>query len=160
VDVTDPKLAEQEQSRLAAIVESSDDAIILDDLDGIIIGWNTGAQRLFGYAPEEALGQPIHLILPQECRDEERQILNRFRDGERIEHRTTVRRKKDGSELHVLLTIFPVSDSKGRIVGVFKIVRDITKEMRAEIPLEIVAPPAPIIGSTSQNNPSPPSVAK
>jgi PAS domain S-box-containing protein len=159
VDITERKLAAQEKFRLAAIVESSDDAIISDDLDGIIIGWNTGAQRLFGYAPEEALGQPINIIIPPECQEEERQVLNRFREGERIEHRTTIRRRKDGSDVRVSLTIFPVQDSGGRIVGVSKIVRDITKEEGIEKPVEVVAPSVPIIDSIGQKNSSIPSMS-
>jgi PAS domain S-box-containing protein len=112
---------------LLAVVESSDDAIISKNLQGIISSWNAGAQRLFGYKAEEAIGQSITIIVPSELQEEERQILSRLRDGERIDHFETIRRHKNGSRVHVSLTISPVWDSKGHIVGTSKIARDITE---------------------------------
>ena len=131
-DISDQKQAEQAQYRLAAIVESSDDAIVSKDLSGIITSWNAGAQRIFGFTPEEAIGQPITLIIPPELQDEERQILARLRAGERIEHFETIRQTKDGARRHVSLTISPVRDAHGRVVGASKISRDITERKQIE----------------------------
>lgn len=117
---------------LAAVVESSDDAIISKDLNGVIRSWNAGAQRLFGFAPEEAVGQPITIIIPPELLDEEKQILKRLRNGERIVHFETERRAKNGSRVQVSLTISLVRDSRNRIIGVSKIARDIGERQRAE----------------------------
>ncbi|MGH7104279.1 MAG: PAS domain S-box protein, partial [Acetobacteraceae bacterium] len=119
-------------ARLAAIVESSDDAIVSKDLDGIIQSWNGGAERLFGYTAEEAIGRSITIIIPEERSGEEPDILARLRLGERIDHFETVRRRKDGELLDVSLTISPVRDRHGHIVGASKIARDITKRKRAE----------------------------
>lgn len=112
---------------LLAVVESSDDAIVSKNLDGMIRSWNSGAYRLFGFSSEEAIGRPITLIVPSELQDEERQILKRLRDGESIDHFETVRCRKDGSRVDVSLTISPVRDSEGRIIGASKIARDITQ---------------------------------
>jgi PAS domain S-box-containing protein len=117
---------------LAAVVESSDDAIISKDLNGVIRSWNAGAQQLFGFAPDEAVGQPITIIIPPELHDEEKQILNRLRNGERIVHFETIRRAKNGSRVHVSLTISPVRDSQNRIIGASKIARDIGERQRSE----------------------------
>jgi PAS domain S-box-containing protein len=117
---------------LAAVVESSDDAIISKNLNGVIRSWNAGAQRLFGFMPEEAVGQPITIIIPPELHDVEKQILNRLRNGERIVHFETVRRAKNGSRVHVSLTISPVRDSRNRIIGASKIARDIGERQRSE----------------------------
>jgi PAS domain S-box-containing protein len=117
---------------LAAVVESSDDAIISKDLNGVIRSWNDGAQRLFGFAPDEAIGQPITIIIPPELRDEEKQIIDRLRNGERIVHFETIRRAKNGSRVHVSLTISPVRDSRNRIIGASKIARDIGERRRVE----------------------------
>jgi PAS domain S-box-containing protein len=131
-DVSERKRAQETQARLAAIVESSDDAIISKDLNGTILSWNAGAKRLFGYAPGEAVGRSITLIIPPERLDEERDILARLRRGQRIEHFETVRVHKDGRRLDISLTISPICNDEGRVVGASKIARDITERKRAE----------------------------
>ena len=132
-DITERRQAEEMSARMAAIVESSDDAIIGKTLDGIITSWNAGARRLFGYAPEEALGRPIVMLLPPDRLAEEVEILERLRRGERIHHFETVRRRKDGSLVDVSLSISPILDARGQIVGASKIARDITERKRAEV---------------------------
>jgi PAS domain S-box-containing protein len=117
---------------LAAIVDSSDDAIISKSLDGVITSWNTGAERLFGYTDKEAIGQHISLIIPANRRHEEKTILERLRRGERIDHFDTVRVHKDGTTLEISLTISPVKDAAGKIVGASKIARDVTQRKRIE----------------------------
>jgi PAS domain S-box-containing protein len=124
------------QARLAAIVESSDDAIISKNLDGIITSWNKGAERVFGYTEAEALGQRITLIIPPEHRDEEVMILERLRRGERIEHFETVRVRKDGRDVDVSLTISPVRDAAGHVIGASKMGRDITERRQAEVAIK------------------------
>jgi PAS domain S-box-containing protein len=131
-DVTERKRAEEARFRHAAIVESSDDAIISKDLNGVIQSWNTGAQRIFGYSEAEVLGKPVTIIIPPELRDEETEILHRLQSGKRIEHYETVRVTKEGKPVNVSLTIAPVRDLAGRIVGATKIARDITESKRAE----------------------------
>ncbi|MDP4302823.1 putative bifunctional diguanylate cyclase/phosphodiesterase [Leptothrix discophora] len=120
------------QAQLAAIVESSDDAIVSKTLDGIVTSWNRGAQRIFGYTAEEMIGQPMTSIFPADRYDEEPQILARIARGEKVEHFETVRRRKDGSLVHVSATISPMRDETGRIVGASKIARDITERIQAE----------------------------
>jgi len=132
IDVTERKRGEQATCLLAAVVESSHDAIVSKDLDGIITSWNKGAERLFGYAAEEAVGQNITLIIPPVRRDEERAIVERLMRGERVDHFETVRMRKDGSLLDVALTISPIKDAAGGIVGASKLARDITERKRAE----------------------------
>jgi PAS domain S-box-containing protein len=134
-DVTEKKRAEAAQAQLAAIVRSSDDAIVSKTLDGVIRSWNTGAERLFGYTPEEAVGRHITLIIPPDRLDEETVILGRLRRGERIEHFETVRVAKDGRLIDISLTISPVRDKAGKIIGASKIARDITAAKRAEATL-------------------------
>ena len=123
---------EEEHSRLAAIVESSNDAIVGKTLDGIITSWNRAAERLFGYSPQEAIGKPITLIIPTELLQEEVEIISKIRKGIRIEHYETVRRRKDGRYINVSLSISPVKDSTGKIVGSAKIARDITERVEFE----------------------------
>jgi PAS domain S-box-containing protein len=132
MDVTERKRGEQAARLLAAVVESSHDAIVSKDLDGIITSWNKGAERLFGYAADEAVGQNITLIIPPDRRDEERAIVERLTRGERVDHFETVRMRKDGSLLDVVLTISPMKDAAGRIVGASKLARDITERKLAE----------------------------
>jgi PAS domain S-box-containing protein len=129
------KRAEEAMQRLATIVESSDDAIISKNLDGVIQTWNRGAERIFGYEAEEIIGKPVTTLMPPERFDEEPEILARLRAGERIEHYETVRRRKDGTRIDVSLTVSPVRDRAGRIVGASKIARDITEQKRAEAAL-------------------------
>src|ERR1700722_13480645 len=117
---------------LAAIVDSSDDAIVSKTLDGVITSWNAGAERLFGYTAKEAIGQHISLIIPANRRTEEAIILQRLSRGERIDHFDTVRVRKDGTALDISLTISPVTDSTGKIIGASKIARDITQRKRIE----------------------------
>lgn len=131
-DITDAKRAEEAQNRLAAIVESSDDAIVSKGLDGIITSWNKAAEHMFGYAANEAIGQHITLIIPPDRQDEETNILARIGRGERIDHFQTVRRRKDGTLLDVSAAISPVRDSSGKVVGASKVARDITAQKRAE----------------------------
>lgn len=119
-------------ARLAAIVESSDDAIISKSLDGIVATWNAGATRIFGYTSAEMVGQPILRLLPADRKAEEQNILERLRRGERVDHFNTVRVAKDGHLIDVSLTISPIRDSSGKIVGASKIARDITAQRRYE----------------------------
>ncbi|MGB2603359.1 MAG: PAS domain S-box protein [Candidatus Sulfotelmatobacter sp.] len=130
--MSERKQAEEITGLLAAIVASSDDAIVSKNLDGIITSWNNSAERIFGYTSEEAIGQHITLIIPPERRSEESDILSRLWRGERVDHFHTVRRRKDGSLLDVSLTISPVRDSSGRVVGASKVARDITAQKQAE----------------------------
>jgi PAS domain S-box-containing protein len=120
------------RTQFAAIVESSDDAIVSKDLNGVIQSWNAGAQRIFGYSPAEAIGRPITIIIPTELQQEEREILDKIRKGERINHYETVRLRKDGQRVNVSLTISPVRDTQGRITGASKIARDISERKRFE----------------------------
>jgi PAS domain S-box-containing protein len=124
--------SEQRLRWLAAIIESSDDAIVSKNLDGIITSWNRGAEQVFGYTAEEAIGQPITIVIPQDRQDEERAILTRIRRGERIDHFETVRQRKCGSLITISLTVSPVKNADGMIVGASKIARDITEQKRAQ----------------------------
>jgi PAS domain S-box-containing protein len=123
---------EQRLRSLAAIVESSDDAIVSKNLDGIITSWNRGAERVFGYNAAEAVGQPITIVIPADRQSEEREILTRIRRGERTDHFETIRRRKDGTLIVVSLTVSPVKDDDGKIVGASKIARDITEQKRSQ----------------------------
>jgi PAS domain S-box-containing protein len=132
-DTADRKQIEDDQQQLsflAAIVQSSDDAIATKNLDGIITSWNKGAEGVFGYTAEEAIGQPITIVIPQDRQDEERRILTRIRRGERIEHFETIRQHKHGNLIWVSLTISPVKNAEGKIVGASKTARDITEQKR------------------------------
>jgi PAS domain S-box-containing protein len=124
--------AEKAQRRLAAIIEYSEDAIASKDLNGIITSWNKSAERLFGYKAEEIIGKPVTLIIPPELHDDEPRILEKIRGGERIEHFETVRVHKNGQRIDVSLTVSPIRDEKGNIVGAAKIVRDITRQKKLE----------------------------
>src|ERR1700746_559820 len=131
-DITERKRAEQAIRLLAAIVESSHDAIVSKSLNGVITSWNKAAERLFGYSAEEAVGQNITLIIPPERRHEERTIVEQLTRGERVDNFETVRMHKDGTLLDVSLTISPMKDASGRVVGASKLARDITERKRAE----------------------------
>jgi PAS domain S-box-containing protein len=130
--VAELEQAEMAQFHLAAVVASADDAIISKTLDGTIQTWNEGAQKIFGYAPHEIIGKPIFTLIPPELHDEEHEILRKIRLGERVSHFDTIRVTKDHRQLHVSLTISPIKDRKGRIVGASKILRDITERKKAE----------------------------
>jgi two-component system CheB/CheR fusion protein len=134
-DITERKQAEIALARLAAIVEYSDDAIISKNLDGVIQTWNRGAEKLFGYTEEEAVGQPITMLMPSDRVHEEAAILKRLRSGEHIHHYESVRRRKDGSLLDVSLTISPIVDEHGQIVGASKFARDISDRKLTEAAL-------------------------
>jgi PAS domain S-box-containing protein len=131
--VTERPRSEQQLSNwLASIVDSSDDAIVSKDLDGVIVSWNRGAERIFGYAADEVVGKPITILIPPDLQDEEPRILEHIRRGERIDHYETKRRHKDGRLLDISLTVSPVKDADGRIVGASKVARDITHQRRAQ----------------------------
>lgn len=132
MDISGRYQAEIEATRLAAIVANSDDAIVSKSLDGRVTSWNAGATRIFGYEPGEMIGQSILRIIPPELHDEERDILARLQRGERIEHYDTVRTAKDGRRLDISLTVSPLRDRFGRIVGASKVARDVTERKRAE----------------------------
>ncbi len=119
-------------SFLASIIESSDDAILSKDLNGLITSWNKGAERLFGYRAEEVLGKSITILIPANRLDEEPAILERIRRGERTEHYETVRQRKDGSLVDISLTVSPIRTPEGVILGASKIARDITERKRAQ----------------------------
>ena len=131
-DITQRKLMDEARLQLAAIVESSDDAIISKTLNGTITSWNAGAQHIFGYTEEEAVGQPISILIPPDLLNEENGILETLRAGKRIEHYETVRVTKAGERINVSLTISPVKGSRGKIMGFSKIARDITERILAE----------------------------
>jgi PAS domain S-box-containing protein len=139
IDITERKRHDEIAQRLSSIVESSDDAIISKNLDGIIASWNNGAQRLFGYAAEEVIGKHITILIPPDHRDEENTIIDRIRRGQRVEHYETVRRRKDGSLVEISLTVSPVKDGQGKIVGASKIARDITVRKRNEEQIALLA---------------------
>src|SRR5262245_6331383 len=135
VDITDLRDAQDARGLLSAIVSSSDDAIVSKTLDGRITSWNAGAERIFGYTSEEAVGQPITMLIPPDRHGEEVEILNRLRRGERIDHFESVRRTKNGRLIDVSLTVSPVRNGQGRIIGASKIARDITSQKREQAAL-------------------------
>lgn len=132
VDITERKRGEETAHRLAAIVANSDDAIASKDLNGILLSWNAAAERLFGYAAEEAIGKPVTILIPPDRFDEEEAILEQIRRGERIDHYETIRRRKDGSLVEISLTVSPIKNADGKVVGASKIARDITERKRAQ----------------------------
>ena len=133
IDVSERKEAGKAHSLLAAIVDSSDDVIISKTLDGTITSWNGSAERILGYISREAIGQNITLIIPEERRDEEKRIIEQIRAGQRVEHFETVRRRKDGNLVDLSLTISPVKDASGQIIGASKVARDISDRKRVEL---------------------------
>src|SRR5262245_33668084 len=118
------------QAYLAAIVESSDDAILSKDLNGIIQSCNAAGERIFGYSTGELIGKPVRILIPPEHQAEEDDILARIRRGERVDHFETVRLRKDGGRLDISLTVSPVRDATGQIIGASKVARDITEQKR------------------------------
>lgn len=132
VDQTAGSIADESAQRYSAIIQSSDDAIVAKDLDGTISEWNRGAERLFGYTAEEAVGRPVAMLVPSDRADEEPDILARIRRGERIDHFETIRRRKDGSLVEISLSVSPIRNRAGQVIGAAKIARDITERRRAE----------------------------
>jgi PAS domain S-box-containing protein len=130
--INEVKQVENRDAWLAAIVESSDDAIITKDLNGIITSWNNGAKRLFGYTADEVIGKPVAILIPADRQNEEPGILARLRKGQPIDHYETVRKRKDGTLLDISLTVSPLRNAEGKIVGASKIARDITEKKRAQ----------------------------
>jgi len=131
-DISDRLRSERTTAHLAAIVTSSDDAIVSKDLTGIVTSWNQGAERLFGYRADEMIGQPVLKLIPPDRHDEERRILEKVSKGEMIKTYETIRRRKDGTDFHVSLTISPLRDGQGRVIGASKIARDITDRVEHE----------------------------
>lgn len=125
--------------QIVAIVASSDDAIISKDLDGIIKSWNNGAERIFGYTAQEAIGKPITILIPSDRQNEEPEILGRIRRGERIDHYETVRQRKDGTLIDISLTVSPLKNDQGKVFGASKIARDISERKRSEAQIAILA---------------------
>lgn len=138
-DITESKLAEQTRQRLAAIVESSDDAIVSANLDGTITSWNAGAQRLYNYAPEEIVGRSISALIPRNHRGALREILKKLRRGEHIQHYETIRLKKGGIPFDVSISVSPTKNAAGQVVGISAITRDITERKLAEVKLATLA---------------------
>ena len=132
LDITERKRAEERIRELGAIVESSDDAIFGRTLDGLITSWNKGAEKIYGYAENEVIGQPVSILVPVDRQDEAPEILGRVAQGESISHYETVRRRKDGEEIHVSLTVSPIRNWEGKIVGASAIARDITERKRID----------------------------
>jgi PAS domain S-box-containing protein len=134
VDREAPSTLEAEEAvyRLAAIVSSSDDGIVSKDLNGIVTSWNAGAERIFGYTSAEMIGQSIRRIIPADRQGEEDEVLARVRAGDRVDHFDTVRQRKDGSLVDISLSVSPVRDRRGRIIGASKVARDISDRKRAE----------------------------
>jgi PAS domain S-box-containing protein len=132
LDITDLKLVEEKSARLAAIVASSDDAIISKTLDSVIMTWNDAAQRMFGYTADEIIGETIYKLIPTGRHDEEPMILSRLRNGERLEHFETKRQTKGGREIDVSLTISPIKDSRGNLIAISQIARDISERKQDE----------------------------
>jgi PAS domain S-box-containing protein len=137
-DQNEDKSSNDLARRLAAIVESSDDAIVSKDLNSIIKSWNRGAERIFGYTPDEVIGKPITILMPQDRLDEEEGILARIKAGERIEHYETIRRRKDGTLLNISLTVSPIRNAAGQVVGASKIARDVTDRKKLEEERELL----------------------
>ena len=135
IDITERKQAEQARATLAAIVESSEDAIVSKDLNGVITSWNRGAERLYGYSRQEAVGQSVTLVIPEERLDGEAPILDQIRRGEAVPQYETVRQRKDGTLIDIALTVSAIRNDEGQIVGVSKVAHDITERKRAEAAL-------------------------
>jgi PAS domain S-box-containing protein len=139
IDITERKRSEEIAQEFALIVECCDDAVLSKDLNGIIKTWNKGAERLFGYTAEETIGRPVTMLIPADRQNEEPGILQRLRRGERIDHYETVRRRKDGGMIDISLTVSPIKNSAGRIIGASKIARDITERKRSQEHIALLA---------------------
>ena len=133
------RTAEELAFWLAAIIESSDDAIMGLNLGGIFTSWNKGAERIFGYLAEEVIGKSVKILIPPDRYNEEPAILERIRRGERVEHYDTVRRRRDGSSIDISMTVSPVKNTDGKIIGASKIARDITERKRSEAHIALLA---------------------
>src|SRR5919198_3012040 len=131
-DLKTRKAAGAATQLLAAVVQSSDDAIVSKDLNGTITSWNHGAEQLFGYTADEIIGQNVTTLIPEQYQSEEPRILEQIRRGERIEHYETIRQRKDGTLMNVALTVSPIKDARGNVIGASKIARDITERVRTE----------------------------
>src|SRR5215216_4741666 len=131
-NLIDRQILEQQARRLAAIIDSSEDAIVSKDLNGVIQTWNTSAERMFGYTADEAVGQSIMLIIPAERRSEEDKILARIRAGVTIDHFETQRRRKNGALIDIALSVSPLRDATGAIIGASKIARDVSRQKALE----------------------------
>jgi len=130
--ISRPNSSGEFHHHFAAIVESSDDAILSKDLNGIIRSWNTAAERIFGYTASEVIGKSVTILIPPGHENEEPRILSRIRSGEKVDHYETVRQRKDGSLVDISLSVSPIKDADGRIIGASKIARDITARKRIE----------------------------
>src|SRR6185437_136216 len=150
VDITEHKSDENKQARLAAIIESSDDAIISKTLEGIITSWNQSAEKLFGYKEHEAIGRHITMLIPPDQHSEEDVIINKIRKSEKIDHFETIRVTKEGKKIPISLTVSPIRNSKGAVIGASKIVRDISKQKKAENDLQRYAESLEILNSIGQ----------
>jgi PAS domain S-box-containing protein len=133
------RVLERESAWLASIVEYGDDAIVSKNLDGIITSWNRGAERMYGYLAEEVIGKSITIVIPPERHHEENDILERIRRGDRVDHYETIRRRKDGNLIDVSVTISPMRDANGTVIGASKIARDITERKRSEAQISTLA---------------------
>ncbi|HYG77042.1 MAG TPA: PAS domain S-box protein [Planctomycetota bacterium] len=149
-DITERRHAEEASLRLAAVVESSEDAIVSKTLDGIIRTWNPAAERMFGYSANEVIGKHISIIFPRERLSEEDKIISRLRQGLRVEHYETVRLRKDGTPIDVSLSVSAIKDSSGRIIGASKIARDITHQKKAALALKEEARHLEILNDTGK----------
>jgi PAS domain S-box-containing protein len=138
-ELTNLKSPELAPYWLSALIESADDAIVSKTLNGIITSWNKGAERIFGFTAEEAVGKSITLIIPDDHLAEETEILSRLRAGERVDHFETIRQHKDGKRLEVSLTISPIIGANGKIIGASKIARDITEQRQARRALDVAS---------------------
>ena len=131
-DITEQKRAEEANRRLAAIIESSGDAIISKDLDEMITSWNKEAERLFGYTADEIIGKPITVLVPPDRHNEELGIIERIRQGERVIRYETVHGRKDGTPLDISMAVSPINDETGNVIGASKIARDVTERVRTD----------------------------
>src|ERR1700741_1329384 len=139
IDITDRKRADEVKQRFSSIVQFSDDAIISKNLKGVIESWNAGAERIFGYAASEVIGQSVEILIPPDRLVEEPRILHRIKRAERVDHYETVRRRKDGSLIDISLTISPIMDAGGKVIGASKMARDITERKRHQAHISLLA---------------------